>query len=121
MLFITILKVALRSIWANKLRSFLAMLGIIIGVGSVIAMLAIATGAQKKALEQISKMGSNVIVVRAGIRGFGGVTAGTQQNLMPGDAEALLAEAPHIRQVSPAVNNPVQAKYMNKNNKVNLM
>ncbi len=64
MLFWMIVKVAFKSLMANKLRSILAMLGIIIGVGAVIAMLAIGTGAKQQVLDRISAMGTNLLIIR---------------------------------------------------------
>ncbi|MBC7472707.1 MAG: ABC transporter permease [Candidatus Sericytochromatia bacterium] len=111
----TIVKVALKSLVANKLRSFLAMLGIIIGVGSVISLLAIGTGAQKQVIDQVSSMGKNLLMVRPGFRGSGGVRSGSQQNLKLNDAQAILNKLSDIDLVSPVVNGNYQLKYFNKN------
>ena len=81
MYFVIILKVAMKSLMASKLRSFLAVLGIIIGVGAVVAMLAIAAGAKSQVLSSISAMGTDLLVVRPAQRGSGGVMSGLQQNL----------------------------------------
>ena len=81
MLFWMIVKVAFKSLMANKLRSMLAMLGIIIGVAAVIAMLAIGTGAKQQVLDRISAMGTNLLIVRPAQRGTAGVMYGTQLNL----------------------------------------
>ena len=86
MLFWVIVKVGIRSLLANKLRSLLAMLGIIIGVGAVISMLAIGAGAKQSVLSRISAMGSNLLIVRPGQSGSHGVASGTQQNLTLADA-----------------------------------
>ena len=110
-----IIKVALKSMWANKLRSFLAVLGIIIGVGAVIAMLAIGAGAKRQVLDNIAAMGTNLLVVRPGQRGSGGVMSGTQQNLTIEDAEAIIAEVPGVLAVSPVVQGRAQVKYLDKN------
>ncbi|MDD2242682.1 MAG: ABC transporter permease, partial [Bacteroidales bacterium] len=66
-------KIALKSIASNKLRTFLTMLGIVIGVGSVITMLAIGQGSKKSIQSQISKMGSNMIMIMPGTDVKGGV------------------------------------------------
>ena len=108
-------QVALFSLLANKLRSFLAVLGVIIGVGAVIAMLGIAAGAQSQVLSTISAMGTNLLVVRPGQMGSGGVLTGTRQNLTVEDAKAILAEIPEVSRVSPAVTGRCQLKYMDKN------
>ncbi len=115
MYFWVLVKVALYSLLANKLRSFLAVLGVIIGVGAVIAMLAIAAGAQSQVLSTISAMGTNLLVVRPGQMGSGGVQTGTRQNLTIEDAQAILAEVPEVSRVSPAVQGRCQLKYMEKN------
>ncbi len=115
MYFLVLLKVAIFSLVANKLRSFLAVLGVIIGVGAVIAMLAIAAGAKAQVLSSISSMGTNLLVVRPAQHGTGGVMTGTQQNLTIEDAQAILKDVPGIVQVSPVVQNRAQLKYYEKN------
>src|SRR5439155_4592951 len=102
MIFWMILKVALKSLMANKLRSILAMLGIIIGVGAVIAMLAIGAGTQQSVMNRISAMGTNLLVVRPGQRGTGGVMSGTQQNLTLDDTAAIL-QVKGVKQIAPVV------------------
>jgi putative ABC transport system permease protein len=121
MLFWIIIKVAIKSLVANKLRSFLAMLGIIIGVGAVIAMLALGAGAQKQVMDRMTAMGTNLLIVRPGVRGTGGVTTGTQQNLTLEDALAIATDLPAVAQVAPVVGGSAQAKYRNKNNRVNVI
>ena len=120
MIFWTIVELALRSLAANKLRSFLAMLGIIIGVWSVISALALAAGAQKKVVDQMSSLGTNVVMVTPGQRGTGGVISGTQKNLKVEDALAML-KIPEVSRVSPVVRGGVQAKHGNKNTRPNLL
>jgi putative ABC transport system permease protein len=120
MLFWMIVKVAYKSLNANKLRSLLAMLGIIIGVGAVIAMLAIGAGVQQQILAGISAMGSNLIVIRPGQRGFGGVMSGTQQNLTVDDASSLLS-VKGVETLSPVVNGRKQVKYLNLNTSTNIL
>jgi putative ABC transport system permease protein len=115
MLFWAIIKVALRSLFANKLRSFLAMLGIIIGVGAVISMLALATGARQKIMKRVSSLGTNLLIVQPGQRGFHGVMSGSFQNLKLEDAVAILEKVPNVAQVSPVVRSSFQIKYFNKN------
>lgn len=120
MLFWMIVKVAYKSLNANKLRSLLAMLGIIIGVGAVIAMLAIGAGVQQQILNGISAMGSNLIVIRPGQRGFGGVMSGTQQNLTVDDASSLL-KVKGVETLSPVVNGRKQVKYLNLNTSTSIL
>src|SRR3984957_20307143 len=100
MLFWMIVKVAFKSLMANKLRSVLAMLGIIIGVAAVIAMLAIGTGAKQQILDRISAMGTNLLIVRPSPRGTAGVISGTQLNLTDEDAKAILEKIDHIHSLS---------------------
>ena len=101
MLFWMIVKVAFKSLMANKLRSVLAMLGIIIGVGAVIAMLAIGTGASSEILDRISAMGTNLLLVRPGFRGTGGVISGTQLDLTLEDAQRIVQSVRGIRAFAP--------------------
>src|ERR1700722_210892 len=119
MLFWMIIKVAFKSLLANKLRSVLAMLGIIIGVGAVIAMLAIGHGAQQRVLAGINKMGTNLLIVRPAQRGSGGVMNGTQQNLTVNDATALL-KLKGVHCASPVASSGEQVKYMAQNTHTNV-
>ena len=113
MLFGTIIKVALRSLWAHKLRSFLAMLGIIIGVMAVVSMLALGAGAQQSVMKRISAMGTDLLVVRPGEAGMHGVTSGTRQTLTAEDAVAIVQEVAGIRGVAPLVRGSAQVKRLN--------
>ncbi len=100
-------KIALRAIAANKLRSLLTMLGIIIGVASVITMLAIGQGSKRSIQAQIAEMGSNMIMIRPGQdRGPGGARqdADEMQTLKLKDYDKLKAEAKYIAAISPSVN-----------------
>jgi putative ABC transport system permease protein len=115
MLFWVIVKAGLKSLLANKLRSILAMLGIIIGVGAVISMLSIAAAARKQVMSRISAMGVNLLIVRPGQSGFGGVMSGTVQNLTLFDAESVVNEVPGVAQVAPVVSGSAQVKYLNRN------
>jgi len=111
----TTIKMCLKSLLSNKMRSILAMLGIIIGVAAVIAMLALGSGAKKQVLERFQSMGSNLLVVMPGQRGSHGVMSGSQQNLTLDDAQAIAGEVVGAAMVAPAVNSGVQLKYYNKN------
>ncbi|MCX7703121.1 MAG: ABC transporter permease [Planctomycetota bacterium] len=115
MLFWTLLKVALKGLLANKLRSFLAMLGIIIGVAAVISMLALGAGAQQQVVERISSMGTNLLVVHPSWHRRMGVVLGTRQNLTLSDAEAILSSVKDVKGVAPVVRGSAQLKYYNKN------
>ena len=109
-------KIALRAIAANKLRSFLTMLGIIIGVASVITMLAIGQGSKKSIQRQISEMGSNMIMIMPGQDMRGGVRrdADEMETLKLADYDALKDQCQYISAVSPVVNSSGQ--FINGNN-----
>ncbi len=116
-----ILKVAIRSLWANRLRSVLAMLGIIIGVAAVIFVLALVAGAKRQVMARITALGTNLLVISPGQRGTGGVMSGTQQNLTLDDAMALLQGIPTIRDLTPVVRGSVQVKHLNRNTRSNVL
>jgi putative ABC transport system permease protein len=116
----TIILSALKSLLANKMRSFLAMLGIIIGVGAVIAMLAMGSGAQASITARFQSMGTNLLFIRPAQRGTGGVVTGTAQTLVIEDAIAL-ATLEGVAAVSPVVNGNVQAKFLNSNSRVQVV
>ena len=100
-------KIALRAIAANKLRSFLTMLGIIIGVASVIAMMAIGQGSKKSIQANIAEMGSNMIMIRPGQdKGPGGAQqdASDMQTLKLKDYETLKEQSKYLAAISPSVN-----------------
>jgi ABC-type antimicrobial peptide transport system permease subunit len=121
MLFWTIIKVAFKSLFANKLRTFLAMLGIIIGVGAVISMLAMGTGAQERVMERIASMGTNLLVVRPGQRGLRGRMLDISQRLKLPDAKAIVDLVPGVYQVAPVVRGNSQLKYYNRNTRSNVI
>ena len=113
--FANLLKIALKALNNNKLRCFLTMLGIIIGVASVITMLAIGQGSKNSIKEQISEMGSNMIMIHPGNMQRGGVrqSADDMQTLKIADYEALQSR-PGITAISPSVNSSGQ--FVNGNN-----
>ena len=110
-------RIAFRALRINKMRSALTMLGVIIGVGAVIAMLAVGTGASKKIQEQISSMGSNLLVILPGSSSSGGIRmgSGTQPTLSLADSEAILKECPAVSDVAPSLNGVAQIVYGNLN------
>lgn len=112
-----LLKVAMNALKRNKLRSFLTMLGIIIGVASVITMLAIGQGSKKSIQDQIASMGSNMLFVMPGTFRMGGVQQGnaTSQRLTIGDVNAIKAECGAVAAVSPEVRSSGQAVYGHSN------
>ena len=108
-----LIKVALKALSNNKFRGFLTMLGIIIGVGSVIAMLAIGQGSKRSIRAQISEMGSNMIMINPGTGRFGGVrqSASSMQTLKIEDYRTIVNETSYISACSPSVNSSGQAIY----------
>jgi putative ABC transport system permease protein len=96
------------------------MLGIIIGVGAVISMLALGAGTQKEVLSRYTSMGTNLLIVRPGNRGTGGVMSGTQQNLTLEDSVALL-ELENVKAIAPVVGGNVQAKYFSRNARLSVL
>ncbi|MEW6001595.1 MAG: ABC transporter permease [Nitrospirota bacterium] len=111
------IKISLRALRVNKMRSALTMLGIIIGVGAVITMLAVGSGASQKIAEQISSVGSNLLIVLPGATTAGGVRmgAGTQPTLTMGDAEAIQKESPAVSNVAPILSGIAQIVYGDQN------
>jgi putative ABC transport system permease protein len=101
----TILRMALRSIFKNKMRTMLTMLGIVIGVGAVIVMVAIGNGAQSQIKRQIGSLGTNLIVVTAGSTQQGGVSQGAQSfnRLTVDDVDAIKRDATLLAGVSPVI------------------
>jgi putative ABC transport system permease protein len=96
--FLQTLKIALRALRTNKMRSFLTMLGIIIGIAAVIAMMAVGSGASYVISQQIASIGSNIILVLPGSTTSGGLRTGTggAQSLSSDDAKAIMAECPSV-------------------------
>ncbi len=114
---INLFKIALRAIAGNKMRAFLTMLGIIIGVCSVITMLAIGQGSKRSIQAQISEMGSNMIMIHPGGDRRGGVrqSSSDMQTLRREDYESIRNEARLLAAVSPSVNSGGQFIYGNRN------
>lgn len=112
-----VLKIALRALARNKGRSALTMLGIIIGVASVIAMVGLGQGAQQQVQQQIESMGTNMLIISAGSQRSGGVRtgAGTGTTLTPEDLEAILRDAPAVSAISPSVSASVTLIFGNGN------
>ena len=108
-----LLKIALRALANNKLRGFLTMLGIIIGVASVITMLAIGQGSKRSIQAQISEMGSNMIMIQPGADMRGGVRqdASAMETLKLQDYEDIVTETRYVSATSPSVNSSGQVIY----------
>lgn len=116
MLFGEILSVALGALRANKLRSMLTMLGIVIGVAAVIAMVALGTGAQTAVKERIASLGTTLLTVTPGQqRGMGVVMMDQNSKLTMEDAKAIEERAPNVVAVQPEMNRSLQITWSNKN------
>jgi putative ABC transport system permease protein len=115
--FLASLLIALRVLRVNKMRSALTMLGITIGVGAVIAMIAVGTGAKRRIADQIASMGSNLLIVQPGSSTSGGFRggAGTVPTLNVGDAKAILTEIPAVKYVAPYLAGVAQIVFGNEN------
>lgn len=114
---LAIIRIAMRALARNKLRSSLTMLGIIIGVGAVIAMVSVGQGAQSQAQQQIQAMGSNLLFVGAGnvTRGGTRMGSGATKTLVDEDLQAILREAPSVKEAAPGSQAASQIVYGNDN------
>ncbi|HEV8639991.1 MAG TPA: ABC transporter permease [Methylomirabilota bacterium] len=110
-------RIALRALRVNKLRSALTMLGIIIGVGAVIAMVSVGAGAQARVAEQIQSLGSNLIIVLSGSVTSGGLRLGqgSQLTITEEDAAAIAREVPAVQVAAPSTRGSAQVVYGNLN------
>ena len=110
------LQLALKALWRNKTRAMLTALGVIIGVASVITMVALGSGAQQRIAEQLESMGTNTLVVRPGSVTRGGVRTGmgTTTSLSRPDADAI-RELPGVIAVAPTLRTGVQLRYRGTN------
>ena len=113
----TIIREALKALARNRIRSLLTMLGIIMGVGSFICVVAVGNAGSSRVEEQLHNVGDNLIWVEAGSRAVNGVRVGTRgtKTLMVGDAQAVLQQVPGIKSASPNVDGHIQAIYGNLN------
>ena len=111
------IRIALRALRVNKLRSALTMLGIIIGVGAVIAMVAVGAGASARVAEQIQSLGSNLIIVLSGSVTSSGVRIGqgSQLTITEDDAAAIAREVPAVQVAAPSVRGTAQVVFGNLN------
>jgi len=115
MLIWDLFKISLRSLRANMLRTFLTMLGIIIGVASVISMISLGEGARRQTLSTIAKFGTNIITVKPGEQKSRHVSTGKVETLMLEDATAIRDYVSNINGVAAQVYQSGQLKYGNKN------
>ena len=114
MTFYDVMKESWLSISGNKIRSFLTVLGIVIGVMAVVIMVAVGETVQQSITEQFSSLGTNTIMIRAGAAQSAGVRTGNRMTLTMDDAEAI-ARLPDVAAVSPVENSGAQVVYGNKN------
>jgi putative ABC transport system permease protein len=114
---LAIIRIAMRALARNKLRSILTMLGIIIGVGAVIAMVSVGQGAQQQAQQQIAAMGSNMLFVQSGTVNRGGMRMGwgATKTLVYDDLVAILRECPSVKAAAPGSQASAQVVFGNDN------
>jgi putative ABC transport system permease protein len=117
MSFIMTLRIAFKALGRNKMRSSLTMLGIIIGVGAVIAMIAIGSGAKARIQEQIASMGSNLLIVLSGSATSGGIRSGSGSvpTLTLEDAKAIASELSAVKYAAPVLPGITQVVFGNQN------
>jgi putative ABC transport system permease protein len=115
--FVSILRIAVRALGRNKMRSGLTMLGIIIGVGAVIAMVGVGQGASKQVQDQIAAMGSNMLFVSSGTVNRGGLRLGwgATKTLVYDDMTAILRECPAVKAAAPGSSTTAQIVFGNDN------
>jgi putative ABC transport system permease protein len=117
-----IIRVALGALRANKLRSLLTMLGIVIGVAAVIAVVALGTGAQSAVKERISSLGTTLLTIIPGQqRGMGGVSFDQTMKLTMDDANAIEERAPSITAVQPEMTSRLQVQYLTQNTNTSIV
>jgi putative ABC transport system permease protein len=110
------IRVALGALRANKMRSMLTMLGIVIGVSAVIAVVALGRGAQQAVNDRISSLGTTLLTVSPGQARSGGVMSfDVRTRLLLEDADALVARGTEIAAVQPEISSNLQVQYLNKN------
>src|SRR5215469_14435453 len=113
----TIIREALQALVRNRIRSLLTMLGIVMGVGSFICVVAVGNAGSSRVEDQLSKVGDNLIWVEAGSRAVNGVRIGSRgtRTLVVGDVQAVLDQVPGIKSAAPNVDGHIQAIYGNLN------
>jgi putative ABC transport system permease protein len=119
---VAIIRIAMRALARNKMRSILTMLGIIIGVGAVIAMVSVGQGAQQQAQQQIAAMGSNMLFVSSGTVSRGGMRMGwgATKTLIYDDMTAILRECPSVKAAAPGSQSTAQVVFGNDNWSTNI-
>src|SRR5260370_18989080 len=114
---ISTLRIAFRAMARNRLRSVLTMLGIIIGIGAVIAMVGIGQGADQTIQKQLANLGSNMVFVSSGSVNFGGLRLGwgATKTLVRDDVTAMVKECPAVASAAPGTQTSAQVVYENDN------
>src|SRR5215813_4725263 len=114
---LAILKIAVRALTRNKLRSLLTMLGIVIGVGAVIATVGLGQGAQQQVQDQIASMGTDMLFISAGSVNKGGIRlgGGATKSLVYDDMKAIAQQIPTVAQAAPVSGSSVQVVADNQN------
>ena len=117
MTFKTIIHEAWKALVRNRIRSLLTMLGIVMGVGSFICVVAVGNAGSSRVEDQLHKVGDNLIWVEAGARARNGVRVGSRgsRTLVVGDSQAVLEQVPGIKSASPNVDGHIQTVYGNLN------
>src|SRR6476620_11497040 len=110
-----VLGMALSSLRANVLRSLLTMLGIIIGIASVITMIALGTGAENAVNDRIAQLGTTVLWINPQRVNQGGVNTGTSAKLTMDDVDMILERAPHVIGVNQQQDRPLPVVWGNRN------
>ena len=121
MFFLRIVLMALKSLQANLLRSLLATLGVIIGVGAVISANAVLEGARKGFMDRFESLGANVVYVSPQVARRGGRPVGVWQTLKAADVEAIKRGSQHVKAILPEVRRTGIIKYFNKNTQVEII
>ena len=115
-----VIRVAFASLRANKLRSLLTMLGIVIGVAAVIAVIALGSGAENAVRDRIARLGTTVLQINPQRVNQGGINTASVAKLTMADVDALRQRAPHIVGVNQQQDRPLQVVWQNRNTNVQI-
>src|SRR4029079_380336 len=115
-----VVRVALAALRANKLRSLLTMLGIVIGVAAVIAMIALGSGAESAVKDRIARLGTTILQINPQRINQGGINTGSTAKLSMADVEALRQRAEHVIGVNQQQDRPLQVVWKNRNTNVQI-
>jgi putative ABC transport system permease protein len=117
MRFVETVIIGLRALYANKVRSMLTVLGIIVGVAAVVCMVSVGSGARDEVVEKIRTLGANLLVIKPGTEMSGGarLESGTEHTLTQDDAAAMRRQLGDVQAVAPLLSRPLQVIAGNKN------